>query len=175
MFFRSLPEKTWRQLLHYHVFPLTSRKNMTVTLALSCFSTRFQKKHDDNSCTIMFFHSLPEKTWRPLLHKHVFLLISEKSMMIASTHVCFSWKSPKNMITASIEKQKNRENICWFHNFLYEGSLTAMLKMRIPQAFYNTVGSPVQTPATLRIADKNINFTRKKAPKTVKYIQINSR
>ena len=76
--------------------------------------------------------------------------------MIASTHVCFSWKSPKNMITASIEKQKNRENICWFHNFLYEGSLTAMLKMRIPQAFYNTVGSPVQTPATLRIAVESL-------------------
>ena len=82
MFSCWFPQKTCRQLLHNHVFPLASRKNMTTTLAQSCLTARFPKKHAGHSCTIMFSHSLPQKTCRPLLHKHVFMLISDKNMMI---------------------------------------------------------------------------------------------
>ena len=82
-------KKTCRQLLHKHVFPPASRKNMPTTLAQACFPTRFLKKHAGHSCISMFSCSLPGKTLQQ--------------------QVCFSWKSPKSMITASIEKQKTEK------------------------------------------------------------------
>ena len=95
MFFCSFSQKTWRLLLHKHAFLLVSSKNMTTTLTQSCFSAHFQKKHDGNSCTIMFFHSLPEKTWRSLLHYHVFPLASRKNMTTTLALSCFSTRFQK--------------------------------------------------------------------------------